>query len=472
MKPIQLLTLAAVLSQGTFACLEHLLQERTPDPNDMIRRQEPAPRSKTAIKNVRVFDGTKLTGLQTVIIDGENISNDTSNIETTVDGNGGVLIPGLIDCHVHISNVAGLETLTSYGVTTAMVMACRNYTQCAPLRNLEGVASFVSAGVPATGPGSQHSRTFNLSSQYLIYPTDNATEVVSYTFGNGSDFYKITAELNGPSQSMQDSLVDAVHNLGKQSMTHAADLDAWTQAVLSGTDGIQHIPTNGRINASNVLKARRSTNSWSTPTMNIARYAFANPAILTFTGHQIGGPDSYDNVYQNVRAIHAAGIPILAGTDAVGVINANISVPFGLSLHFELENLVEAGLTTVEALRAATELAAQHHRLADRGKIAPGMRADLILLNSDPLANITNTRDIAKVWVGGIEYKDVANSTGLSNPPANYTKAGTSSGSGSGSGSGSSGSGSGTGNGAGKAIVLSWTSLLGLQVGVMLYFFM
>jgi hypothetical protein len=162
----------------------------------------------------------------------------------------------------------------------------------------------------------------------------------------------------------------------------------------------------------------------------------------------------------------------LAGTDAVGVINANISVPFGLSLHFELENLVEAGLTTVEALRAATELAAQHHRLADRGKIAPGMRADLILLNSDPLANITNTRDIAKVWVGGIEYKDVANSTGLSNPPANYTKAGTSSGSGSGSGSGSSGSGSGTGNGAGKAIELSWISLLGLQVGAMFYFFM
>ncbi|EHK18037.1 uncharacterized protein TRIVIDRAFT_15210, partial [Trichoderma virens Gv29-8] len=397
MKPVQLLTLGAVLSQGALACVEHLLQERTPDPKDMVRRQEPAPRTKTAIKNVRVFDGTKLTGLQTIIIDGENISNDTSNIETTVDGNGGVLIPGLIDCHVHISDVAGLETLTSYGVTTAMVMSCRNYTQCAPLRNLEGVASFVSAGIPATGPGSQHSRTFNLSAPYLIYPDANATEVVSYTFGNGSDFYKITAETNGPSQSLQNSLVEAVHNLGKQSMTHAADLNAWAQAAISGTDGIQHIPTNGRINASNILTVRRSPNTWSTPTMNIARYAFSNPVLLTFTGHQIGGPDSYENVYENVKAIHAAGIPILAGTDAVGVINANISVPFGLTLHFELENLVEAGLTTVEALRAATDLAAQHHKLTDRGRIAPGMRADLILLNSNPLTNISNTRDIAKV---------------------------------------------------------------------------
>ncbi|KAL7933005.1 hypothetical protein V8C35DRAFT_67334 [Trichoderma chlorosporum] len=472
MKPIQLFTLAIMSSQGAFACVEHLLQQRTPDPKDMVRRQEPAPRTKTAIKNVRVFDGTKLSGLQTIIIDGENISNDTSNIETTVDGNGGVLIPGLIDCHVHISDVAGLETLTSYGVTTAMVMSCRNYTQCAPLRNLEGVASFVSAGIPATGPGSQHSRIFNLSAPYLIYPDANATEVVSYTFGNGSDFYKITAETNGPSQSLQNSLVEAVHNLGKQSMTHAADINAWTQAVISGTDGIQHIPTDGRINASNILMARKSPNSWSTPTMNIARYAFSNPVLLTFTGHQIGGPDSYENVYENVKAIHAAGIPILAGTDAVGTINANISVPFGLSLHFELENLVEAGLSTVEALRAATDLAAQHHRLTDRGTIAPGMRADLILLNSNPLTNISNTRDIAKVWVGGIEYKDVANSTGLSNPPANITNNGSPSGPGSGSGPGNSGSGSGKGSGAGKALILSWASLLGLQVGTVLFFFM
>ncbi|PTB66786.1 hypothetical protein BBK36DRAFT_1198415 [Trichoderma citrinoviride] len=396
MKPVQLLTLASALSHGTLACVEHLLQERAPGPNAMARRQQPSPRTKTAIKNVHVFDGTKLTPLQTIIIDGSHISNDTSGIETTVDGHGGVLIPGLIDSHVHVSDIAGLETLTSYGVTTAVVMSCRNYTQCAPLRNLEGVASFLSAGIPATGPGSQHSRTFNLTAPYLIYPDANATEVVSYTFGNGSDFYKITAEANGPSQALQNSLVEAVHNLGKQSMTHAADLDAWAQAAVSGTDGIQHIPTNGRINASNVMTVRKSPHTWSTPTMNIARYAFSNPVLLQFLGHKIGGPDSYENVYENVKAIHAAGIPILAGTDAVGTINANISVPFGLTLHFELENLVEAGLTTVEALRAATELAAQHHKLTDRGKIAPGMRADLVLLNSNPLANISNTRDIAK----------------------------------------------------------------------------
>jgi hypothetical protein len=332
MKPTHLFTLTALFS-GSLACLEHLMQERAPDPNDMVRRQQPTPRTKTAIKNVRVFDGVKLTTPQTVIIDGESISNDTSNVETTVDGNGGVLIPGLIDSHVHISSIAGLEILTSYGVTTAINMACRNYTQCAPLRNVEGVASFISAGIPATGPGSQHSKTFNLTAPYLIYPGQNATEVVSYTFGNNSDFYKITAEINGPGQSMQNALVDAVHNLGKLSMTHASDLNSWAQAAISGTNGIQHIPTNGRINASNILTVRKSSTTWSTPTMNIARYAFSNVDLLTFTGHKVGGPDSYQNVYDNVKAIHAAGIPILAGTDSVGTVNANISIPWGLSLH-------------------------------------------------------------------------------------------------------------------------------------------
>ncbi|PON27131.1 hypothetical protein TGAM01_v204080 [Trichoderma gamsii] len=470
MKPAQLLTLAGLFLPGSLACLEHLTQERALNPSDMVRRQEHAPRTKTAITNVRVFDGVKLTAPQTVIIDGENISNDTSNIETTVDGNGGVLIPGLIDSHVHITSIAGLEILASYGVTTAINMACRNYTQCAPLRNVEGVASFISAGIPATGPGSQHSKTFNLTAPYLIYPNQNATEVVSYTFGNNSDFYKITAEINGPSQSMQNALVDAVHNFGKLSMTHASDLNAWAQAAISGTNGIQHIPTNGRINASNILTARKSPTTWSTPTMNIARYAFSNVDLLTFTGHKVGGPDSYQNVYDNVKAVHAAGIPILAGTDSVGTITANISIPWGLTLHFELENLVEAGLTTLEALRAATILPAQHHQLTDRGQIAPGKRADLVLLNSNPLDNISNTRDIARVWVGGIEYKEIANSTGQSNPPANFTS---SDGSSNDPGSGSdSGSGSGSRSSATTSAAFSWLSFGSLQIGAMLYFFM
>ena len=81
-------------------------------------------------------------------------------------------------------------------------------------------------------------------------------------------------------------------------------------------------------------------------------------------------------------------------------------VMYGSSLHDELENLVAAGLTPVEALNAATVLPAKYFGLADRGVIREGMRADLLLVNGDPTTDITVTRKIVKVWVGGIEFQE------------------------------------------------------------------
>jgi imidazolonepropionase-like amidohydrolase len=71
---------------------------------------------------------------------------------------------------------------------------------------------------------------------------------------------------------------------------------------------------------------------------------------------------------------------------------------------------VEAGFTPAEALRSATSLTAEMHLLQDRGVIAPGFRADLVLLNADPLVNISNTRQIVMVMVAGVEYSGLSNS--------------------------------------------------------------
>ena len=75
---------------------------------------------------------------------------------------------------------------------------------------------------------------------------------------------------------------------------------------------------------------------------------------------------------------------ILADTDANATPAAPASPPFGTSLHDELGLLVDAGLTPVEALNAATSLAARQFGLDDRGRIAPGLRADLVLPRSRP----------------------------------------------------------------------------------------
>ncbi|KAL6363047.1 hypothetical protein LRP88_02448 [Fusarium phalaenopsidis] len=73
-------------------------------------------------------------------------------------------------------------------------------------------------------------------------------------------------------------------------------------------------------------------------------------------------------------------------------------MPHGKKTHEKLTNLIEAGLANMEVLKAATSLSAKLHNLNDRGVIASGKRADLMLLNSDPLVNMSSTLDIARVW--------------------------------------------------------------------------
>ena len=98
-----------------------------------------------------------------------------------------------------------------------------------------------------------------------------------------------------------------------------------------------------------------------------------------------------------VKALKAEGVPMVAGTDAMtsGVVG-------GFSLHEELELLVGAGMTNEEALASATRLPAIWLGVdGDRGTVEVGKRADLVLLDANPLANISNIRKIAGVFVNG-----------------------------------------------------------------------
>jgi imidazolonepropionase-like amidohydrolase len=79
------------------------------------------------------------------------------------------------------------------------------------------------------------------------------------------------------------------------------------------------------------------------------------------------------------------------------------AISHGISLHHELELLVDAGLSTLDALRAATSRPARYFGLADRGLIEPGRRADLVLVEGNPLQDITATRSIRRIWCGGVE---------------------------------------------------------------------
>ncbi len=95
-----------------------------------------------------------------------------------------------------------------------------------------------------------------------------------------------------------------------------------------------------------------------------------------------------------------AGVPLLAGTDAPAP-----GATYGASVHAELELFVHDGLTATRALATATSVPARAFRLSDRGRIAPDMRADLLLVQGDPTTNILDTRKIVAVWKRGVRIQ-------------------------------------------------------------------
>ena len=102
---------------------------------------------------------------------------------------------------------------------------------------------------------------------------------------------------------------------------------------------------------------------------------------------------------RNLRTLHEAGVRIGLGTDSGATA---MRVP-GFAEHRELELMVEAGLTPEQALRCATAGAASLLGLQDRGLLREGRRADLVVLDGDPLGDVRQTRRIRAVWQKGRE---------------------------------------------------------------------
>lgn len=349
--------------------------------------------SRTAIRNVRVFDGHTLGGPTTVVIDGAVIGTDPAGARE-VDGTGATLLPGLIDAHVHVERPENLESLAAWGVTTGLDMACWPVERVDALRRCGRGAEFRTAGLPAIGPGGAHVHLPGMPADAIVRTAADARRHVAARVADGVDHIKGVAEApgdGGPGAEALAALVTAAREHGLTTVVHAASPGAFTLAVESGADVITHLPVVGTVTDADVA-AMRAAGQVAVPTVVMME------GILS-TGRL--GPTSIDHVLSSLAALHRAGVTIVAGTDANEVEAAPSPVRHGESLHRELELMVRAGLTPVEVLRSATGTAASVFGLHDRGVIAPGKRADLLLVDGDPTTSIGATRSIRAVWIAG-----------------------------------------------------------------------
>lgn len=226
---------------------------------------------KIILKNFRVFNGYNLRGLETVVIDGDSIGTDVHNADEMIDEHGRVLLPGLIDSHMHVYLNGNLEEHSNYGVTMILNINYFNYTFCEELKQAVGLSSVITTGLPAIGPEGYHTMTTPITDSELVRSPSDAEEFVSWTVGNNSDFLKIVAEYGGPSLETQQALVQVAHERGIPAATHASFYEPFQQAIESKCDMIQHISSDAVV-ADKWIHTILKQNQVVVPTMTIFRY--------------------------------------------------------------------------------------------------------------------------------------------------------------------------------------------------------
>lgn len=358
-----------------------------------------------AITNVKVFDGNALTGERTVVIN-HGVISDATTADRTVDGQHGTLLPGFIDSHVHLLNLAQLEQGTQWGVTTMLDMASQSMALTDSLRHRPGLADIRGAGNPASAPGGFQTTRMGYPDSSVVTGPADASRFVANHVADGADYIKVIVEdphIMGSAAldvATIAALVEATHQVGLKVIAHVTTLAALMNAAEAGVDILTHAPIDADVDDTLAFSIA-ARGIVSVPTLTMMR-AVASIAARLPT-HSVGA--DYLHAKASVTAFHQAGATILAGTDANQASASPAQIPHGEALHDELELLVEAGLTPVESLRSATVVPAEYFGFTDRGVIEAGRRADLLLIEGDPTQDIAATRAIRGVWVAGVQVR-------------------------------------------------------------------
>lgn len=355
------------------------------------------------ITDVHLFAADGTFGPPTsVAVDGGVIVDRACGAE--FDGRGGYLLPGLIDTHVHVDHPDHLAAGLRWGVTTMLDMGTPRWDALRALRDndddtradLRGVSS------PACAPRGTAVRKMRYPASTAVRGPGDAARWIAERLDQDPDYIKIVLEEELPfrpkplSPDTVAALVAHAHRAGKEVVVHAASSRAYTVALDAGADVITHAPIRDTVSADLARRVAASGTAVS-PTLVMMR-AVLSALKLPFTPRSL----NFAHTVASTRALHRAGATIVLGTDANADDTAPARVAHGASAHDELALLVDAGLSPSEALSAATSRAAAVFGLDDRGSIATGKRADLLLVARDPTGDITATRDIIGVWKRGV----------------------------------------------------------------------
>ena len=376
-----------------------------------------------------------------------------------VDLAGRTVMPGLISDHSHVGLVDGtkvapenftranilrqLGQYEAYGVTTVTALGLTRPSVFDPLRaemhagQTPGADLFgVDAGIGAP-KGAPPAAMLPTAPDQLFRPADPAaarravdamaedhTDLVKLWLDNlRNDTDKAPAPKMAP--EIYRAVIEEAHAKGLRVVAHVYDLADAKALVAAGADILGHGVRDRAVDGE-LIAAMKARGVWYVPTLGLdeASYLFAEhpelvddpffarslqPALRAqitdpaWRAKTLAAPATagarlalhYNEI--NLKALHDAGIKIGFGTDSGAT---PLRIP-GWAEHRELQLLVDAGLTPLQALGLATQNAAALLHLQDRGVLAAGQRADFVVLGADPTHDIGATRTIEAVWRGG-----------------------------------------------------------------------
>ena len=393
-------------------------------------RTSPIARGAVAFVGATLVDGTgsaAVPNATVVVVQGRIVAAGPSAGITVpanarrIDVRGQTIIPGLWDSHAHLHQLEWVPVYLAAGITTVRDMGNELSFLTAMRRTVTSGRAYgptiLAAGL-IDGPGP------NAFGALSAETPDEGRAIVRRYHALGFEQMKLYSLL---SPAVVGAVCDEAHKLGMTVTGHIPTSLTLLAAVDSGMDQVAHQPIRGELGSDSLQRtiaylARKGTvvdptSSWG----EIGGHAQSEPlqsfqpvtALLPVTflqsraaGWGVAGSDTaaaHSRLARSLavtKALHDAGVPIVAGTDE--------GVP-GFSLYRELELYVKAGFTPMEALRAATAIPARAARMASEvGTVEVGKRADLLVLDANPLDDIANIRTVRLVMARGVVFESAA----------------------------------------------------------------
>ncbi|KAH7082543.1 hypothetical protein BKA63DRAFT_133433 [Paraphoma chrysanthemicola] len=402
------------------------------------------------IRDVRVFDGESSIENGFVHVEEGKIRSVGPVTEVpptaakTYSKPGHTVLPGLIDCHIHadMADPQALPQALRFGVTTVCEMSNEldNVLKLKKQTMEPDTAAYKTAGQAATIDNGwpipvilAYDDSEAVRAEIAKWPKlSNRSNVIEYLEWSKRemqpDYIKLMHEsgkvmgskLDYPTVELQRIITEEAKARGYLVVAHATSLQDTMDVLEAGVDGLTHTfcdqpPTQ------ELIDAYRKTGAWVNPTLACMgslttegkdlQHQFAHdPRVEGLIDEKKKGNmcacmafavehGKVEYAYESVRVLKNAGIDVLCGSDAAGPAKGTA---FGLSMHHELHLFVhKVGMTPTEALRSATSLVAKCFKFEDRGRLAAGLNADILLVEGNPLEDIGATLNIRGVWREG-----------------------------------------------------------------------